>query len=99
VPSELPLPLNPHTAEGMNGSSASDDLATMPDSARYEIFFSGFHRNVSILKNQRVATLDSHHVFIVFVDVRSGIGILVARPECHLTPIGSVINVAFYTAR
>src|SRR5207245_141613 len=81
----------------MNGPGASDDLATMPQSARNEVFFPGFHRNASVTKDKRIAALDDHHVLVVVVHVRGRMGSLAASPKCHLTPIHAVINVTFDT--
>jgi hypothetical protein len=78
----------------MDCPRALDDLAAVPETARDEIFFSGFDRNASLAKDQRIAALDDHQIFVVVVHVRSGIGGLMASPKCHLTPIHTVINVA-----
>ena len=84
-------------AEGMNRSGSGDNLATMPESARDEVFFSGPERNAFVVKNQGIAALDDYHVLVVVVDVWGRKGGLVAGPECHLTPTDAVINVAFNT--
>jgi hypothetical protein len=81
----------------MNGSGASDNVATMPESSRDEVFFSGFDRNASVTKNQGIAALDDYHVLVILVNVRSRMGGFVASPECHLTPTDAVINVALNT--
>lgn len=59
----LMVSLRTLTTEGMNGPRAGDDLATMPESARNEVFFSGFDRNASVTKNQGIAALDDHHTW------------------------------------
>src|SRR5262245_49664944 len=87
------------TAERMNGPGASDDLATMPCSARDEVFFSGFNGNASVTKYQGITALNDHHVLVVVVHVRSGMRGLVASPECHLTHTRAVVDIALNTRR
>ena len=58
----LVISLRTLTAKRVNGPGAGENFATMPESARDNVFFSGFNGDPSLTKYQGVATLDDHQV-------------------------------------
>ena len=92
--------MNPFGAaapKGMDGSGTGDGLAPMPGPLRNEILFSGSHWNALAIDNQSIAALYDDKVFVLVMHMRSRYRRFTAGPECHLTSIGSVKDVPFYS--
>ena len=60
------------TAEGMDGASASERFTAVPESLRNEILLPGSNRNALASNDERIATLNDHHVFVLVMHVWFG---------------------------
>jgi hypothetical protein len=81
----------------MDGSRTSDGLTRMPGSFWNEILLSDSDWNALAIDDQRIAALHNGKVFVVVVQMWSGYRRFSASPECHLTSIGSIKDVSFYS--
>lgn len=79
--------------EGVDGSGSSQNLTTVRNAAGNEIFFAGVDRDTILIDPQGVTAFDNQHVFIEFMGVRSGDGVIGAAPEGHLDVIGAIKDV------
>jgi hypothetical protein len=78
-----------------HGASASERLTTVPESLRNEIFLPGSNRNALASDDERIATLDDYHVFVIVMHMWFGHCGFTTGPERYLTTIDSVNDVAF----
>jgi hypothetical protein len=80
----------------MDGPGAGDNLAAMREPLWDEIFLSGFDGDASATNDKGIASLCNDHILVILMHMRRGNGSLGTSPECHLTPIRPVKDVAFY---
>src|SRR5580692_9735516 len=91
--------LSSSPTESVNRPGPRNNLTTMRNSLRNEIFLSRLDGNPFALNDQRVAPLHHDHVFIVLMRVRSGTRRFAASPKRHLTPIRPVKHVTLNSGR
>src|SRR5215470_18943354 len=92
----LMIPFGTSAAEGMDRPGASHRFTAMPDPLRDEVLLTSSDGDPFAINDQRITALHNDKVFIVVMDMRRGYRGLVAGPECHLTPIHSVKNIALH---
>ena len=68
-------------AKRMYCAGPGDNFAAMHHALAYQVFFSGFQPNATIIDNQGVAFLYYDHVFVIIMRVCCGRRGLTTRPE------------------
>src|SRR5262249_9251900 len=93
----LMIPFGTSATEGVYRPGASQGFTAMPDSLRYKVLLASPNGDTLAINDQRIAALHNDKVFIVVMDMRRRYCGLMTGPECHLTPVRSVKNIALYS--
>ncbi len=93
--SRCPYSIGPVTTKSVNGSASRDNLAAMFYTACNEILISAVQGDALPVDDKRIAAFEDNHIFVVVVNVRSGLRCFAASPESHLVPVNSIEDETF----
>jgi len=84
-------------SECVDRSGPSHNLTTVRDAPWDDVFLPSLYLNALPVDDQRVATLNNYHVFVVIVDMFRRGRSLSTCPERHLGSIGSVEHITLHS--